>query len=489
MSTEAEVMDQWLSRYGEKAGAEGPLLYVKEVLGVKRVDRWQADLLRAFGRGERQMSVRACHGPGKTAVAAWCVTYNLLFRWPQRTVATAPSKGQLEGALVAEIHKWINRMPAAVQAMLDVKSLSVTLINQPKSSSFEARTARAENPEALQGVHEDDGWVLLIADEASGVHEKIFEASGGSMSGDNCQMLLLSNPVRTSGFFYDTHHKLKDMWYTVHISHEDSERVTDAFVEEQARRFGRGTSAFRVRAEGNFPLSDLDTIIPFEYVESARDRDIIIPYDSPTVWGLDVARFGDDSNALVKRNSVAVLPDIAEWGGCDLMQTAGRVKREYKDCQPHERPEEILIDVIGYGAGIVDRLREQDLPVRGINAAEIASEEDQYRNKRTELWYNARDWLMKKNCSLPRCDGGCNRDCIHEKFAAELVSLRYIFASSGKYAAETKADMKKRGEDSPNIADAFVLSFASDAAGMVHGSSDGFGSSWTSDISRNRSMV
>ena len=488
-SPEAAVMQQFLDRYGPLAGEEGPLLYVKEVLGVKKVDKWQNGVLRAFGRGERRISIRACHGPGKTAVAAWCATYNLIFRWPQRTVATAPSRGQLEGALVAEVHKWIGKLPIPVQQLLDVKSTTVSLANNPKSSSFEARTARAENPEALQGVHEDDGWVLLIADEASGVHEKIFEAASGSMSGHNCQTLLLSNPVRTSGFFFDSHNKNKDRWYTVHISHEDSDRVEDDFVEDIARAYGRESNAFRVRALGEFPLSDLDTIIPSEFVASARARDIVIPQGLPVVWGVDVARFGDDSNALIKRNGIAVLPDIQEWGGVDLMQTAGRIKREYDACRPHERPEEILIDVIGLGAGVVDRLQEQGLPVRGINVGEVASYEDEYRNLRTELWFKMREWLMKKNCSLPSCEDGCERECIHEKLAAELVSLKYSYASTGKYVAETKAEMKKRGNDSPNIAEAVILSFASDAAGMVHGSSDGYGSSWTADISRNRSMV
>ena len=496
MGMSENVFQQFMDRYGPLAGEEGPLLFVKEVLGVVPdkngdggIDGWQADVLRAFGREERLISIRACHGPGKTAVAAWCSVYSLIFRFPQKTVATAPSRGQLEGALVAEVHKWVGKLPSTVQQLLDVKSTSITLLRDPKRSYFEARTARAENPEALQGVHEDEGWVLLIADEASGVHEKIFEAAAGSMSGRNCQTMLLSNPVRTSGFFYDTHHKLKDMWFTVHISHEDSKRVTNDFVEDMARRYQRDSNAFRVRALGEFPLSDLDTIIPFEFVESARNRDILVPQNIPVVWGVDVARFGDDSNALVKRSRVTVLPDIQEWGGVDLMQTAGRIKREYDDTRPSERPQEILIDVIGLGAGVVDRLQEQNLPVRGINVAETASHEERYRNLRTELWFKGREWLMKKDRSLPTCEGGCGRDCIHEKLAAELVTLKYTFASTGKYVAETKAEMKKRGFRSPNIAEAFILSFGSEPAGLIHGSSDGFGSGWNSDVSRNRSMI
>ncbi len=35
-----------------------------------------------------------------------------------------------------------------------------------------------------------------------------------------------------------------------------------------------------------------------------------------------------------------------------------------------EQPQEILVDVIGLGSGVVDRLAEQNLPVRGVNVAE-----------------------------------------------------------------------------------------------------------------------
>lgn len=491
------VAQQFMNRYGPLAGEWGPELFVEEVFGVMPdengeggIDPWQREGLRAFGREGRLISIRACHGPGKTAYAAWCAVYNLVFRYPQKTVATAPSRGQLEGALVAEVHKWIGKLPEPIQALLDVKSTSVSLLKDPKRSYFEARTARAENPEALQGVHEDEGWVLLIGDEASAVHEKIFESAAGSMSGHRCQTILLSNPTRTTGFFYDTHHKLKDMWFTLHISHEDSRRVTDDFVEDMARRYGRDSNAFRVRALGEFPLSDTDTIIPAGFIASARARDIMVPSDAPTVWGVDIARFGDDNNALVKRSRIALSPDIQEWGGVDLMGTAGRIKHEYDACRPREQPQEILIDVIGLGAGVVDRLQEQGLPVRGINVSEVASHEEQYRNLRTELYFLAREWLMKANTTMPRCENGCARECLHEKLAQELASTKYIFASTGKFVAETKAEMKKRGIKSPNIAEAFILSFASEPAGLIHGSSDGFGAGgWNSDVSRNRSMV
>lgn len=481
------VFRELLERYGPPAGEEGPVLMVKELLGVEEIDKWQYDGLRAYGRGERRISIRACHGPGKTALASWCLIHALLTRFPQKAVATAPSRGQLEDALVSEVKKWMGRLNPAILDLFNIKSTEIELKAAPAESFFTARTARAENPEALQGVHSDH--VLLIADEASGVPEAIFEAAAGSMSGENATTILLSNPVRSSGFFYDTHHKLKDMWFTIHISQKDSSRVTDDFANDIARRYGENSNAYRIRVLGEFPKADDDTIIPFELIESAAKRDIVVPEDMGELWGLDVARFGDDDSVLLRRNKIAVLPQIDVWHALNLMELCGRVKSAYDDALPNRKPSEILVDVIGMGSGVVDRLQEMGLPVRGINVSEHSAVRDKYRNLRTELWFSAREWLEKLNVTLPSCERGCARDCVHERLRTELATPRYRFTSNGRIWAEPKEDMKKRGYPSPNIADAMVLTFASEPASMIHGSSGGWGTSWNEPVHRDVAVV
>jgi hypothetical protein len=486
----SDALLEFIQRYGPQAGEEGPVLFSQEVFGVK-LDPWQKDVARDYGREERRISIRACHGPGKTFLAALLIWHQMLCRFPQHTVVTAPSRGQLEDALVKEVLTLYSKLPPALQELYEVKKNRIELRSAKDESFFSARTAREEKPEALQGVHCDGGYVLLIADEASGVGEQIFEAAAGSMSGHNATTLLLSNPVRTSGFFFDTHNKLNDMWRTYQVRAQDSPRVSDDFVYDIARRYGEDSAAYRVRVLGEFPLADLDTVIPFEFVESARNRDIVIPKGISTIWGLDVARYGDDRNALIKRSTLAVMPDILEWGGVDLMQTAGKVKAEWDETSPHDRPDEILVDVIGLGAGVTDRLRELGLPARGVNVSETASYTERYRNLRAELWFAAREWLSKRDRSLPRCEGGCATDCLHERLAQELVVPKYTYASSGKVQIESKSDMKKRGYKSPNIAEAFILSFSSEPASLIHGSAKGFdvGLNWGEPVHRNRMHV
>lgn len=492
----------FINRYGPATGEAGAVRFAAEVFGVK-LDTWQEDVLRAYGRGERRISIRACHGPGKTFIAAIVIWHQLLCRFPQKTVVTAPSKGQLEDALVAEVWALFTHLPDTLQALFELKQNRIELKQAPDESFFSARTARAENPEALQGVH-SSGWVLLVADEASGVPEPIFEAAAGSMSGERATTLLLSNPVRRSGFFYDTHNKLRDMWFTVHVGYKDSSRVTEDFAYDIERRYGLSSNAYRVRVLGEFPLADEDTVIPWEMIDGAQRRDIIVPANLPEVWGFDIAYGGSDASSLVRRNRLACLPNLLLWNdGRNTMRSAGLIKQAWDEAPPSARPEWILGDVIGWGAGVVDRLREQGLPVRGINVAETKTVDEKYRNLRAQLWFRGREWLATNDHRLPQlckpgkpvCSscvkGGKESECLAERLAAELSWPSYTPTSSGALLVESKVDMKTRGFHSPNLADGFLLTFAVDIAGLVHGSAGNphSGSNWSTPLSRGRSVV
>ena len=77
------------------------------------------------------------------------------------------------------------------------------------------------------------------------------------------------------------------------------------------------------------------------------------------------------------------------WSNADTMATAGKVKTGSRHAS---RPatSEILVDVIGVGGGVVDRLKELGMPVRGINVGEAAASMDNCNRLRDELWLKGR---------------------------------------------------------------------------------------------------
>jgi len=258
-----------------------PVAFVEHVLKVKP-QAWQAELMQAVCEGERKLSIRSGHGVGKSTAASWLMLWFLITRYPVKIVVTAPTSAQLFDALFAEVKRWINELPLALKDILDVKSDRVSHKAAPSEAFISCRTSRAETPEALQGVHSDN--VLLICDEASGIPEQVFEAAAGSMSGHNASTILLGNPTRSSGFFFDTHHRQAGEWWTRKVSCVDSGLVSDEYVSEMKVRYGEESNAYRVRVLGEFPARDDDTVISLELVESAQRRDVEVTEDEPIIW-------------------------------------------------------------------------------------------------------------------------------------------------------------------------------------------------------------
>jgi hypothetical protein len=159
------------------------------------------------------------------------------------------------------------------------------------------------------------------------------------------------------------------------------------------------------------------------------------------------------------------------------MQLTGAVVAEYNVLPPSQQPKEILVDSIGLGAGVVDRLRELGLPARGINVSESPAMGGTYRNLKAELWYRAKAWLEARDCKLAK----------DEVLISELATVRYSFTSNGKIQIEGKDEIRKRGLPSPDKADAFVLTFASDAIAGMYGSAAS--SKWSQPLRRNLSRV
>jgi len=430
-----------LTRY-----ARSPLGFVSEVLGAEP-DRWQREVLVELGHGRTRISIRSGHGVGKSTLLAWSMIWFLLTRFPVKVVVTAPTSPQLFDALWPEMRSWLAKLPAAWQALLDVQSDRVMLRARPDDAFISARTSRVEQPDSLQGVHSRN--VLLVVDEASGVPEQVFVAAQGSMSTAGAITILAGNPVRLTGMFWRTHTLEADRWYTRRVSCLDSPRASKEFAEEIANRYGADSNHYRIRVLGEFPVSEGDSLVSAQLVEEAMARIPTIDASQPAIWGVDVARFGTDQSVLLKRQGNVVTEPPRRWSRFDLMQLTGAIVAEYK-ATTQNPPAAIVVDAIGLGAGVADRLRELKLPAIDVNVAESPSNEGRFVRLRDELWQSVADWLATRTVSLPYDDVLRN----------DLCAPRYGFSSEGKLKVESKDQLRSRGISSPDAADALCLTFS-----------------------------
>lgn len=445
-----------------------PYGFVVDILGAVPYP-WQAKVLRDIVLRNpdgtphcRKFAIRSGHGVGKTALLAWLVVWFLCTRFPQKTAITAPTSSQLFDALWPEIGMWLKQMKKPLQDLFEITGDRIRFKPAPEASFASAKTSRPETPEAMAGVHAPN--VLLLFDEASGIPEAVFEAAAGSMSAQEAITILPGNPVRGSGTFYEAHNLLPD-WKTYHVSCLDclvpNGPVTPAYIEDMKVKYGEDSNQYRVRVLGEFPLADDDTVIPMSLIKAAVERDVQEIGKSPEVWGLDVARSGSNSTVLIKRRGIVVDPEILAWQGKDTMETVGLVKHKFDMLTERERPVEILIDSVGVGGGVADRLIELGLPARAINVGESSAlKPDQFVNLRAQLWWDMREWFGQKNCKIPN----------HDKLIKELAAVRIKhYTSAGKMQVESKDDMKARRERSPDFADALMLTFASTAGIAMYG--------------------
>jgi hypothetical protein len=195
--------------------------------------------------------------------------------------------------------------------------------------------------------------------------------------------------------------------------------------------------AFRAAADAAF--------IATELIERARKASVEA-FGAP-VLGVDVARFGDDKTAFAFREGRKVHWVVSK-SKYSTMDTVGEVVQLHR----RHRFKRIFVDVIGVGAGVVDRLRELGLAniVVAVNSSERAIDDKHYYNKRTEMWGEFREWLKDGPCSIPDEDA----------LAADVGAVTYKFDSNGRWQLEKKEDMKKRILRSPDEGDAVALTFA-----------------------------
>ena len=429
---------------------DDPVGFAVEVLGMDLLP-WQADFLKAVAGGKKRISIRAGHGVGKSAACSVAVVWHMVTRYPQKTVVTAPAAGQLFDVLYPEIKTRVSQLPPFVRDLFVVFTdrivLKAELDRKIEESFVSAKTSSIDRPEAMAGVHSEN--VLLIFDEASGIPEAVYGAAAGSMSGHSAITILIGNPTRNSGYFHKTHHELRHNWHCMHVSCIGNRLVSEDFIKDVEYQWGEKSNEYRVKVLGEFPLAEDRVLIAKELVDAAMVRDVVLDPKAPLLFGVDVARFGDDRSVICKRQGNIVI-EVKAQRGLDLMGLVGWVASEART----DMPAEIMVDSIGLGSGVADRLRELGFNVRDVNVSEVSSMNQSAYRLRDELWLAVKDWLNRRSCKLPR----------DEVLAQELVSVAYDYHSTGAIKVESKDSLKTRLKRSPDLADALTLTFAGESA-------------------------
>lgn len=411
------------------------------------------ELSRKFG-----LSIMSGVGTGKGALASVLILWFLsVFPYP-KCVAVSPSARQLRDNLWSELAKWHQK--SKIKEWFVWQSDKFFLKECDGQQWFiSARTANPRNSadeqaETLAGLHED--FVLIVGDEATGVPDPVFRPLEATLT-RKCNLCLLTfNPTKGKGFAFDTQFKERGQWVGFRWNSEESELVTRESIDRLAKKYGRESNAYRIRVLGLPPLSGENEVIPWDYIEDAVDKDLEPFPNDKLIYSLDVGAGGDDS-VLLKRIGPKVLSPLEARGYNEPTKIVDWVVRDVLASEPTV----LYGDTIGWGWGVIGeierRVKHFGTEVVPVKVSEQAYDTDRFYRLRDELWWRMRESFERGIISIPD-------DPI---LKGDLNAPRYD-DSTGIIKVESKDALKRRGVESPNRADALMMTFLRDEA-MLRG--------------------
>lgn len=410
--------------------------FVRFVLKAEPTSQ-QMEIINAIDGGARRIAVKSGHGTGKSSLLSWISLWVGLTKYDAKIPITAPSAPQLLFTLMPEIRKWEQNLPSVMRKSIDVKTDTISF----KNGNFIAmRTARKENPEALQGFHATN--LFFLVDEGSGVPDNIFEVVEGALTGERNVIVMVGNPTRTSGYFYNAFHKNSELWDTYTLNAEESPNVDPKVIELRKKQYGVDSDVYRVRVLGEFPRASNDALFRVDEMADALVREDYCS-DGEEIWGLDVAELGADKCVIAKRKGFFFRP-LEEIGKVEVEDCVNWVVSSYS--RAAIKPAAIYVDNIGYGAAVFSMLLNRGLPVVAGDVRRTSFELG-LDKKRIEMYQRLS--ANMKNIRLPDDDD----------LVGELSAIRYKISNAGLISLESKDETRKRLGRSPDKADAVALTF------------------------------
>ncbi len=351
----------------------------------------------------------------------------------------APFLKQAKAIAWSRIKHKLQPMIGTGAVSINESELSVTFAH----NGSVIRIFGADNPDAMRGVRLDG----IVIDEVAQIRPTVWEDIIQPTLSDRNGWAIFTGTPNGVNLFSEIFYKAQNLpdWHAAIYTVYDTDAVAASEVQRLRRDMTETSFSreylcdFNASAEDQLiSLSDSNAAANREY----PDKDFM---DAPKILGVDPARFGDDRSVIIRRQGLKA-SDIVMFRGLDNMQLAARVAQICQDWDP----DAVFIDS-GGGAGVLDRLRQLDYDPVEVPFGGRAILEQQFVNRRTEMWWNMKEWI--------EAGGWIPSDPMLRQ---ELSTPTYWFDAQGRKVLESKDEIKKRlqGGASPDIADALALTFA-----------------------------
>jgi len=352
------------------------------VIASKKPTWQQRDILVATQEKRARVSVSSGHGTGKSDMASIMILAFMILNPESRVAVVANNAAQIRNVLWKYLKvnfKAICHNLPWIEQYFELNEREFYAVGYKGVWSCIAKSAKRGNEEALAGEH--CHTYLVIVDEASGLPDKALQILAAALTEQNNRMLLLSQPTRPTGFFYDSHHKLaktvkspNGIWTAITLNSEESPLVTPEFIGEKLLSYGGEDSAeYQVKVLGRFPSSlDGYLLTSVDCEKAARS----VPLLADGHWGwvaacdvgngrdksiINICKVSLDQPEYRKIISHQIIEMPAEIDPIDFAYEINKVVQPYLN-----QNIQIVIDGDGVGFATVKTTRELGLPVREI---------------------------------------------------------------------------------------------------------------------------
>jgi len=448
-------------------------LYLKQFCALVRVKH-----KRSFGKtlSEKErdiadrigMSIQSGKGVGKTFEAAIIGLWFLVCFQDARVIIMGPGYDQIKTKLWAEISKWMGHAERVFgpnclcNVLLEKQSDKIFCKHVGKNElgdrwvmfiqTFPKNTDIETQKATIQGNH--DKFMLFLIDEASGVPDHIFEPVESTLTDPVNLVFAIFNPNKNTGWAIETQGKMREKWVCGHINAENSSRVTKQQIDYMRKKYGVDSNKYRVSVLGLPPLTDSDALIPWEWIQDAKELwgQMRVEENDVLIHSEDVGGGGDPS-MLCRRHGMKAL-EFPKYENPDTNAVADWFERQAIKHMPDIR----IIDANGIGnKQYWDALKKKIWKVIGYKAHQKARRPD-CDTLRDELFMYMREAFESRLLGIPDDD----------ELEGEL-SVLTMSDESGKIRIVSKQDrafkremMSRLGYKSPNKADTLAGTFFHD---------------------------
>ena len=434
---------------------EKPVVFLEHVLGCEFYDR-QIDMIEAV-RDHARVAVCGANGTGKDYAAARTIHWWQQTRYPAKTVVIGPTHRQVHDILWRECRAAYNEARVPLGGRMFPSASRWEYDDQHFAVGF------ATNDQFnIQGFHSPN--LLVVLTEAHSMEQGQVDAVKRL---NPHRILMTGNPFAMSGEFYDAFHERADLYQPITISAFDTPNVqmgemlipgivTTEQVAERAAEWGEESPLYQASVLGEFPDGLDDNLVSLADARAAVERELSIPENEPAIFGVDVARYGGDASVIYRRQG-AVARLVYRRQGASTMELVSRIQAEV---EADSAVRTVVVDSVGIGAGVVDRLRE--LPVARkvaivpfVGGAK-ARNPSRFANAIAECWWGMSQAFRQGNIKIED----------DRRLIAQVTGRSYTEQSDRAIKLESKDEIRRRGGRSPDEADALAMTYCARAGGI-----------------------